>query len=68
MTQPVLELRDLSVTLATDRGPLRPVDGVSFAVRPGRTLAVVGEAQRTPEVRTERGSERIDSGHESGRR
>jgi peptide/nickel transport system ATP-binding protein len=44
MTQPVLELRDLSVTLATDRGPLRPVDGVSFAVRPGRTLAVVGES------------------------
>ena len=44
MTQPVLELRDLSVTLATDRGPLRPVDGVSLAVRPGRTLAVVGES------------------------
>jgi peptide/nickel transport system ATP-binding protein len=44
MSDPVLELRDLSVTLATDRGPLRPVDGVSFSVQPGRTLAVVGES------------------------
>jgi peptide/nickel transport system ATP-binding protein len=44
MTAPVLELRDLSITLATDRGPLRPVDGVSFAVEAGKTLAVVGES------------------------
>ena len=44
MSTPVLELRDLTVTLPTDRGPLRPVDGVSFAVAPGRTLAVVGES------------------------
>ncbi|MGG5823819.1 ABC transporter ATP-binding protein [Falsiroseomonas sp. HW251] len=44
MSEPVLELRDASVTLATDRGPLRPVDGVSFAVAPGKTLAVVGES------------------------
>jgi peptide/nickel transport system ATP-binding protein len=44
MSNPVLELRDLSITLPTDRGPFRPVDGVSFAVRPGRTLAVVGES------------------------
>jgi peptide/nickel transport system ATP-binding protein len=40
----VLELRDVSVTLPTDRGPLRAVDSVSFAVAPGRTLAVVGES------------------------
>ena len=40
----MLELRDVTVTLPTDRGPLRPVDGVSFAVEPGRTLAVVGES------------------------
>jgi len=44
MSGPVLELRDATVTLPTDRGPLRPVDGVSFAVEPGRTLAVVGES------------------------
>ena len=44
MSGPVLELRDVTVTLPTDRGPLRPVDGVSFAVAPGRTLAVVGES------------------------
>ncbi len=44
MSAPVLDLRDVTVTLPTDRGPLRPVDGVSFAVEPGRTLAVVGES------------------------
>ncbi len=44
VTEPVLDIRDLSVTLATDRGRLRPVDGVSFAVPAGRTLAVVGES------------------------
>jgi peptide/nickel transport system ATP-binding protein len=44
MTQPVLELREVSVTLATDRGPIRPVDGISFGVQPGKTLAVVGES------------------------
>jgi peptide/nickel transport system ATP-binding protein len=44
MSAPVLDLRDVTVTLPTDRGPLRPVDGVSLAVEPGRTLAVVGES------------------------
>jgi peptide/nickel transport system ATP-binding protein len=40
----VLELRDLSVTFSTDRGALRPVDGISLSVAAGRTLAVVGES------------------------
>jgi peptide/nickel transport system ATP-binding protein len=40
----VLELRGLTVTLDTDRGQLRPVDGVSLSVSAGRTLAVVGES------------------------
>jgi peptide/nickel transport system ATP-binding protein len=44
MPEPALELRDLAVTFRTDRGPLRPVDRVSFAVEPGKTLAVVGES------------------------
>jgi len=41
---PVLEVRDLAVEFATERGRLRAVDGVGFAVRPGRTLAIVGES------------------------
>ncbi len=44
MSTPVLEVRDLTVEFPTDRGRLRPVDGVSFGVSAGRTLAVVGES------------------------
>ncbi|MDB5373862.1 MAG: dppD [Belnapia sp.] len=40
----VLEVRDLAVTFATDRGMLRAVDGISFSVEAGKTLAVVGES------------------------
>ncbi|RYI80958.1 MAG: ABC transporter ATP-binding protein, partial [Acetobacteraceae bacterium] len=40
----VLDVRDLAVTFATDRGPLRAVDGISFSVEAGKTLAVVGES------------------------
>ena len=44
MSAPVLELAGVSIEFPTDRGLLRPVDGVSFTVEAGRTLAVVGES------------------------
>ncbi|WP_062465186.1 dipeptide ABC transporter ATP-binding protein [Demequina soli] len=40
----LVEITDLSVTFATDAGPVRAVDGVSLAVKPGEVLAVVGES------------------------
>ncbi|MDO9708310.1 ABC transporter ATP-binding protein [Paracraurococcus lichenis] len=44
MSTPVLEVLGLTVEFATDRGPLRAVDGVSMAVGAGKTLAIVGES------------------------
>ncbi|MDX6748377.1 ABC transporter ATP-binding protein [Geminicoccaceae bacterium 1502E] len=41
---PLLEVRDLKTWFKTEDGLYRAVDGVSFAVRRGRTLAVVGES------------------------
>ncbi|MBK5926426.1 ABC transporter ATP-binding protein [Rhodobaculum claviforme] len=41
---PVLEVRDLVTEFTTDEGRLRAVDGVSFALHAGQTLAVVGES------------------------
>jgi len=42
--QPVLEVRNLVTTFDTDAGRLTAVDGVSFQVRRGRTLGIVGES------------------------
>ncbi len=42
--RPVLELRSVVTALRTERGTIRPVDHVSFAVMPGKTLALVGES------------------------
>ncbi len=39
-----LSVENLTVAFATDRGLVRAVDGLSFAVQPGRTLAIVGES------------------------
>jgi oligopeptide/dipeptide ABC transporter ATP-binding protein len=40
----LLEVRDLRTTFATDDGEVAAVDGVSFEVEAGRTLAIVGES------------------------
>lgn len=42
--EPILEVRDLSVTYATDEGDLRAVDGVSFSVTAGSLVGLVGES------------------------
>ncbi|HLU54499.1 MAG TPA: ABC transporter ATP-binding protein [Pseudonocardia sp.] len=41
---PLLDVRDLTVRFPTPTGPIEAVSGVSFTVRPGETLAVVGES------------------------
>ena len=40
----ILSVRDLVTTFDTDAGRLTAVDGVSFDVRRGRTLGIVGES------------------------
>ncbi|TKJ23402.1 ABC transporter ATP-binding protein [Blastococcus sp. CCUG 61487] len=44
MTRPVLEVEDLRVRLRTPRGPADVVNGLSYSVGPGETVAVVGES------------------------
>jgi oligopeptide/dipeptide ABC transporter ATP-binding protein len=41
---PLLEVRDLSVSFATEEGRVRVVEEVSFALAPGETLGLVGES------------------------
>ena len=44
MTQPLLEVHDLRVSIDTRSGPLEPVQGVSLSVDPGEIVGVVGES------------------------
>ncbi|MCX5176152.1 ABC transporter ATP-binding protein [Streptomyces virginiae] len=41
---PLLAVRDLRVTFTTERGTVRAVDSIGFAVEAGRTLGIVGES------------------------
>src|SRR3954453_979817 len=44
MAEPVLEVHDLHVTFTPEGGLVPAVDGIDFAVAPGKTLAIVGES------------------------
>jgi ABC-type dipeptide/oligopeptide/nickel transport system ATPase component len=44
VTSPVLSVQELSVTLRLGRQTLTAVDGISFDMRPGEVLALVGES------------------------
>src|ERR1700754_765411 len=44
MSDALLEVEDLRVAFAVGGREIRAVDGVSYSVHPGRTLAIIGES------------------------
>ena len=44
MNLPLLSVRDLTVEIASDQGRFKAVDGLSFDIPQGKTVAVVGES------------------------
>ncbi|MEV0353363.1 ABC transporter ATP-binding protein [Nonomuraea sp. NPDC050680] len=42
--RPLLEVEDLQIELMTEAGIVRAVDGVSFAIRDGETVTIIGES------------------------
>ncbi|MBS2030867.1 MAG: ABC transporter ATP-binding protein [Deltaproteobacteria bacterium] len=44
MAEPLLEVSGLGVELASERGPVRVLDGVEIALRANQTLGIVGES------------------------
>ena len=44
MAEPLLEVRNLSVTFHTARGPVQAVRNVSWSVNRGDVLAILGES------------------------
>ncbi len=44
MTKPLLQVEDLQTHLPLEEGLLKAVDGISFAIRRGQTMGLVGES------------------------